>query len=202
MSEVDIFLTIKGNSGSLLKEKGSKFVGFATHLNDENEINTILDRIRKKRHDATHHCYAYRIGIGDKIRALSSDDGEPSGSAGAPMLAVLEGAGLTNILVVVTRYYRGIKLGVGGLARAYGGCVKELIINADIVERIVTSEIEVLVDYDLLNAVLKTASAFKAEITQGYKGDKAVVQLSVRSSDLNNLKSGIMDATGGTAIIN
>jgi len=96
MSEVDIFLTIKGNSDSLLKEKGSKFVGFVTHLSDENEINTILHRIRKKRHDATHHCYAYRIGIGDKIRALSNDDGEPSGSAGTPMLTVLEGAGLTN----------------------------------------------------------------------------------------------------------
>jgi len=75
-----------------------------------------------------------------------------------------------------------------------------LIKNADIVERIVTSKIEVLVNYDLLNAVLKTAAAFKAEITQSYKGDKAFVQLSVRSSELDNLRSGIMDATGGSAI--
>lgn len=202
MSEVDTFLTIKGNSDSLLKEKGSKFIGFATHLNDENEIKTNLDIIRKKHHDATHHCYAYRIGIGDKIRALSNDNEEPSGSAGAPMLAVLEGAGLTNILAIVTRYYGGTKLGVGGLARAYGGCVKELVKNAEIVEKILTSKIEVLVDYNLLSAVLKTASAFKAEITQGHKGDKAVVRLSVRSSELDNLRSEIVDATGGSAIIN
>ena len=202
MSEVDTFLTIKGNSDSLLKEKGSKFIGFATHVNDESEIKTTLDVIRKELHDATHHCYAYRIGFGDNIRALSSDDGEPSGSAGAPMLAVLEGASLTNILAVVTRYYGGTKLGVGGLARAYGGCVKELITDAEIVENIVRSKLEVLVDYNLLSAVLKTASAFKAEISQGYKGDKAFVQLSVRISELENLRSELIDATSGAAIIN
>ncbi len=97
MSEVDTFLTIKGNSDSLLKEKGSKFIGFATHISDENEIRSTLDIIRKEQHNATHHCYAYRIGFGDNLRAISGDDGEPSGSAGAPMLAVLEGAKLTNI---------------------------------------------------------------------------------------------------------
>ena len=202
MPEADSFLTIKGDSDSLLKEKGSKFIGFATRINDENEVKTNLDLIRKKSRDATHHCYAYRIGFGDDIRAISSDDGEPSGSAGAPMLAVLEGAGLTNILAVVTRYYGGTKLGVGGLARAYGSCVKELINNAEIVEQIARAKLEVLVDYNLLSAVLKTASAFKAEISQGYKGDKAFVQLSVRNSELDNLRSELIDATHGSAIIN
>ena len=118
------------------------------------------------------------------------------------MLAVLEGAELTNILAVVTRYYGGTKLGVGWLARAYGGCVKELINNAEIVEKIIRSKLEVLVDYNLLSAVLKTATAFNAEISQGYKGDKAFVQLSVKISELENLRSELIDATGGAAIIN
>ena len=202
MSEVDTFLTIKGNSDSLLKEKGSKFIGFATHVINESEIKTNLDSIRKELHDATHHCYEDRIGFGDGIRAISGDDGEPSGSAGAPMLAVLEGAKLTNILAVVTRYYGGTKLGVGGLARAYGGCVRELINNAVIVEKIVRSKLEVLVEYNLLSAVMKTATAFKAEISQGHKGEKAFVQLSVRNSELENLRSELIDATSGSAIIN
>lgn len=94
-----------------------------------------------------------------------------------PCLPYWKAAGLTNILAVVTRYYGGTKLGVGGLARAYGGCVKELINNAEIVEQIARAKLEVLVDYNLLSAVLKTASAFKAEISQGYKGDKAFVRL-------------------------
>ena len=79
MSKVDTFLTIKGTSDSLLKEKGSKFIGFATRINDESEIKTNLDLLRKKQHDATHQCYAYRIGMGDNIRAISNDDGEPAG---------------------------------------------------------------------------------------------------------------------------
>ena len=121
MSVVDTFLTIKGEASSLLKEKGSKFIGYASPAQDETEAKMTLDRIRKKQRDATHNCWAYRVGIGDAVKGISSDDGEPSGSAGAPRLAVISGAELTNLIVIVPRYYGGRKLGFGGLLGLYGG---------------------------------------------------------------------------------
>ena len=200
MSEVDTFLTIKGDASSLLKEKGSKFIGSAFHVQDEQEAKMKLDTVKKKYHDATHNCWAYRVGQGDKIIGLSSDDGEPSGSAGAPMLSVIEGAELTNLIVIVTRYYGGTKLGVGGLIRAYGGCVKLLIENATVIEQTITADVTLLVDYPLLNNVLRVASKFKAEVRQDHEDGKALVTVSVRLSEVDKFRSAVVDASGGNVL--
>ena len=197
MSEVDTFLTIKGDASSLLKEKGSKFIGSAFHVQDEQEAKMKLDTVKKKYHDATHNCWAYRVGQGDKIIGLSGDDGEPSGSAGAPMLSVIEGAELTNLIVIVTRYFGGTKLGVGGLIRAYGGCVKLLVENASINEETITVDVTLLVDYPQLSNVLRVASRFKAEVRQDHEDGKALVTVSVRLSEVDQFSSAVVDATGG-----
>ena len=197
MSEVDTFLTIKGDASSLLKEKGSKFIGSASHVQDEQEAKMNLEKIKKKYHDATHNCWAYRVGQGDKIIGLSNDDGEPSGSAGAPMLSVIEGAELTNLIVIVTRYFGGTKLGVGGLIRAYGGCVKLLVENASINEETITVDVTLLVDYPQLSNVLRVASRFKAEVRQDHEDGKALVTVSVRLSEVDQFSSDVVDATGG-----
>ena len=197
MSEVDTFLTIKGDASSLLKEKGSKFIGSAFHVQDEQEAKMKLDTVKKKFHDATHNCWAYRVGQGDKIIGLSGDDGEPSGSAGAPMLSVIEGAELTNLIVIVTRYFGGTKLGVGGLIRAYGGCVKLLVENASINEETITVDVTLLVDYPQLSNVLRVASRFKAEVRQDHEDGKALVTVSVRLSEVDQFSSAVVDATGG-----
>ena len=200
MSAVDTFLTIKGVASSLLKEKGSKFIGHASPVQDELEAKSTIDRIRKKQHGAAHNCWAYRIGFGDKIKGLSSDDGEPSGSAGAPMLTVIAGAELTNIIVIVTRFFGGTKLGVGGLIRAYGGCVKLLVENSSVIEQTVTEDVTLLVDYPLLSAVLRVASRFKAEIHQDHEDDKALLTVSVRLSEIEKLKAELIDVTAGAVL--
>ena len=197
MSEVDTFLTIKGDASSLLKEKGSKFIGYMSPVQDEPSAKMKLDTVRKKFHDATHNCWAYRVGQGDKIIGLSGDDGEPSGSAGAPMLSVIEGAELTNLIVIVTRYFGGTKLGVGGLIRAYGGCVKLLVENASINEETITVDVTLLVDYPQLSNVLRVASRFKAEVRQDHEDGNALVTVSVRLSEVDKFRSEIVDASGG-----
>ena len=197
MSEVDTFLTIKGDASSLLKEKGSKFIGSACHVQDEQEAKMNLEKIKKKYHDATHNCWAYRVGQGDKIIGLSGDDGEPAGSAGAPMLSVITGAELTNLIVIVTRYFGGTKLGIGGLIRAYGGCVKLLVENALIIEETITHNVILLIDYPQLSNVLRVASRFKAEVRQDHQDGKALVTVSVRLSEVDKFRSEIVDATGG-----
>ena len=200
MSEVDTFLTIKGDASSLLKEKGSKFIGSACHVQDEQEAKMNLEKIKKKYHDATHNCWAYRVGQGDKIIGLSGDDGEPAGSAGAPMLSVITGAELTNLIVIVTRYFGGTKLGVGGLIRAYGGCVKLLVENVSIIEETITHNVILLIDYPQLSNVLRVASRFKAEVRQDHEDGKALVTVSVRLSEVDKFRSEIVDATGGTVL--
>ena len=200
MSEVDTFLTIKGDASSLLKEKGSKFIGSASYVQDEQEAKMKLDTVRKKFHDATHNCWAYRVGQGDKIIGLSSDDGEPSGSAGALMLSVIIGAELTNLIVIVTRYFGGTKLGVGGLIRAYGGCVKLLVENASIIEETITVDVTLLIDYPLLSNVLRVASRFKAEVRQDHEDGKALVSVSVRLSEVDQFRSAVVDASGGNVL--
>ena len=198
MSEVDTFLSIKGDAASLLKEKGSKFIGYAGSVQDESEAKATLEKIRKKQHDATHNCWAYRIGVGESVKGLSSDDGEPAGSAGAPMLAVIAGAELTNLIVIVTRYFGGTKLGVGGLMRAYGGCVKLLIENATIIEQTIREDVTLSIDYPLLSGVLRVASRFKADVRQDHEADKALLTVSVRLSEIEKLRTELIDATGGS----
>lgn len=200
MPIADTFLTIKGEADSLLKEKGSKFIGYASPVQDRSEAKMIVEKISKKERNATHNCWAYRIGFGDGVKGISSDDGEPAGSAGAPMLALIAGAELTNLIVIVTRYFGGTKLGVGGLIRAYGGCVKLLIENVTVIEQTIRKDITLLIDYPLLSAALRVASRFKADVRQDHEDDKALLTVSIRLSETEKLKSEIMDATGGAVL--
>ena len=130
-----MFKTIKEEIEASITEKKSKFICHIYHIESVEEAEKKLEEIRKKYHDARHNCYAYKIEEGDISKA--SDDGEPSGTAGVPMLNILNGNNLSNILVVVTRYFGGILLGTGGLVRAYTGAMQEALsgiteINKDI----------------------------------------------------------------------
>lgn len=116
----DQYTTIARTVRTELKVQGSRFIATAERLEGVEEVQGILERVRREFFDATHHCYAYRFGAGG-AQFRAQDGGEPSGSAGKPILAAIERSGLTNVLVVVTRYFGGTKLGIGGLARAYGG---------------------------------------------------------------------------------
>ncbi len=151
------------------KISGSRFIADVIPVTDAEEAAAALERIRAEHHDARHHCWAYRIGIeGETWR--SSDDGEPSGSAGVPILKQLTGHEVTDLVAVVTRYFGGTKLGVGGLVRAYGGAAGEALDRAEIREVIITERVTVKHDYELsspVQAVLARANLTPAEADYG-----------------------------------
>jgi uncharacterized YigZ family protein len=128
------FSTLSAPAKSILKIKGSKFLGFAFPVDNEEEIDTILTSLRKQYYDATHHCYAWQLGCGQNMSFRYHDDGEPSGTAGKPIHIAIARHELTHILVVSVRYFGGTKLGTGGLARAYGQSAMETLDAAKIVD--------------------------------------------------------------------
>jgi uncharacterized YigZ family protein len=127
------YKTIKSKGLSFSKEKSSKFIGIAEHCSSLASFNEILQRLKKEHSQASHFCYAYRIGT-YKIQTRANDDREPNNSAGIPILGQIHSFELTNTLVVVIRYYGGVKLGVGGLVQAYKLAAKEAILNAEVID--------------------------------------------------------------------
>lgn len=128
--EMEKFKTIEKEAEGIIIEKKSKFITNIFYVENEREAEEILNKIRKKYHDARHHCFAYRINTERGIEQKQSDDGEPSGTAGAPMLNILEKRELVNIIAITTRYFGGILLGTGGLVKAYSDSLKEALQNA------------------------------------------------------------------------
>jgi uncharacterized YigZ family protein len=153
MAADDIYKTIKSVSGGIYKEKGSKFLASAWPVSQEYEIKSILEDSRKKHHEAKHHCYAYIIGQGGETWR-SNDDGEPTGTAGRPILGQIKSYGLTNVLIVVSRYFGGTLLGVSGLINAYKTAAASALANAEIIDHIVHDYYEVIYPYSAMNAVM------------------------------------------------
>lgn len=150
----DIYKSIAAKSDGLFKDNGSRFIASAWPVESEEEVKAIIDSLKKEYHDARHHCYAYRIGYkGEKWRA--NDDGEPSGSAGRPILGQIDSAGLSDVLVVVVRYFGGIKLGIPGLIRAYKTSTADALANASAVEKIAGSWFRLQFGYDSMPQVMK-----------------------------------------------
>lgn len=152
--ESDIYKTLAKQSEGLFKDKGSKFIGFAYPVSTEDEIKEILSKIKKQYHDATHYCWAYRLGFENETWRVN-DDGEPSGSAGRPIYGQILSKELTNVFVVVVRYYGGVKLGVSGLINAYRTAAAEALENGQIIEKTIDFTVDVKFDYNAMNPVMK-----------------------------------------------
>lgn len=150
----DTYKSIAAPSEGLFKDNGSRFIALAWPVETEAEIKEIVDGLKKKYHDARHHCYAYRLGL-DGGRFRANDDGEPSGSAGRPILGQIDSAGLSDILVVVVRYFGGIKLGIPGLIRAYKTSTADALAQAQVVEKVAGENWRLNFDYLSMNAVMK-----------------------------------------------
>ena len=151
----DSYRSIASRSEGLFKDNGSRFIALAFPVESETEIKEIVSSLKKEYHDARHHCYAYRLGYrGDIFRA--NDDGEPSSSAGRPILGQIDASGLSDILVVVVRYFGGIKLGIPGLIRAYKTSTADAISNARIIEKIASRRFRLSFGYLNMNDVMKT----------------------------------------------
>jgi len=147
------YKSIKSISEGCCKEKGSKFFGYAIPVKTEEEIKIHLEELRKKHHDCRHVCYAWMLGY-ERDRYRANDDGEPSNSAGKPILGQIESFGLTNVLIAVVRYFGGTKLGVGGLISAYRTGAKEAIANGEIIEETVKKYIEIEFNYQDMPMVM------------------------------------------------
>ena len=163
MSKSTQYKTISSKSEGYFKDRGSKFYAFAFPVATEEDTNIFREQIRKEYHDARHHVYAFRLGIeGDIFR--SSDDGEPSNSSGPPVLGQIKSAELTNILIIVVRYFGGTKLGIPGLINAYKSAAEDALKNGKIITRKIKAKFKLFYDYEFTNSAMSFAHAENIEI--------------------------------------
>jgi uncharacterized YigZ family protein len=174
--ESDTYLTIKAFSQGLFKEKGSRFIALAFPVSSQEEIKSILDNIRKEHHAAKHHCFAWVLGQSRQTYRVS-DDGEPSGSAGKPILGQINVFDLTNILIVVVRYFGGKLLGVRGLINAYRSAAESAIKNSEITERFTMDYFELIFPYSSVNDVMKIIK--DEEINQSHQKFELTCSLTI-----------------------
>ena len=181
------FNTIKSPvENILLKEKGSKFIGFAFPVDDEEDLKKSLQKIREEHPKATHHCYAFRLGMkGENYRA--NDDGEPSGSAGLPIYNQLLAHDITNVLVIVVRYYGGTKLGVSGLVKTYKESAKITLEEAEIITKELESEIEISFNFSQQNQIFTLLNKFDGRILDFLSDEKCVITAKIRTSLNENI---------------
>ncbi|AQY22533.1 IMPACT family protein [Riemerella anatipestifer] len=170
----------------LLKEKGSKFLGYAYPINNEEELKTCLDKIKDEHPKATHHCYAFRLGLnGENYRA--NDDGEPSGSAGLPIYNQLLANELTQILLIVVRYYGGTKLGVGGLVKTYKESAKITLDEAEIVIKELETQIRIEFPFSLQNVIFTLLNKNEAQIKEFNADEKCSIIASIKKAKESSL---------------
>ncbi|MDL2319565.1 YigZ family protein [Alistipes sp. OttesenSCG-928-B03] len=177
--EEDSYKTIAGPSRAVFRERGSKFYAYAWPVADEAQIKEHLDVLRKEYYDATHHCYAWRLGPeGERERA--NDDGEPSGSAGRPILGQMLSAGVTNLLIVVVRYFGGTKLGVPGLINSYRESARAALDKAQIIERTVDIHFKVRFSYPVMNDVMRVVKEVGPTVVSQSFDNVCEMELSIR----------------------
>lgn len=184
----DVYKTIEGPSEGLYKEKGSRFMAFAYPVCTEEEIREIIAGLKEKYYDARHHCYAWCLGV-NEMRFRANDDGEPSSTAGKPIWGQIQSNGLANILIVVVRYFGGIKLGVPGLIHAYKEAAADAIAQATIVERTIKEQLTVHFSYLVLNDVMKIIKEEGVEILQRNFEIECEMLLAIRQKDMPALKA-------------
>ena len=187
MDLFDAYSSIAAPSEGLYKDNGSRFIALAYPVETEEEVKAIVAGLRKQYHDARHHCYAYRLGYkGNVFR--SSDDGEPSGSAGRPILGQIDSAGLSDVLVVVVRYFGGIKLGIPGLIRAYKTSTADALAQAQVVEKIAGMWLRLSFGYESMNAVMKVLKEMDLPQRAQDFGQQCSLEVRVRLSALDSFR--------------
>ncbi|MBC5623387.1 MULTISPECIES: IMPACT family protein [Butyricimonas] len=189
--EEDKYRTVNAIAEGLYKEKGSRFISFIYPVKTEEEIKDILTEIKTKYYDARHHCYAYCLGA-NRERFRANDDGEPSSTAGKPILGQIVSNDLSNVLVVVVRYFGGIKLGVSGLIQAYRDAAADAILHAEIVERTVDEEIRIRFTYVVMNDVMKVLKEEEPEVLSRNFEMECEMTLSIRQKDMPRLKERLL----------
>jgi uncharacterized YigZ family protein len=186
MNSTNIYSTISEPSKGIYKEKGSKFFAFAFPVSDTQQVGEILGKLKKEHHSAKHHCYAYHIGSNPVLMRVN-DDGEPASTAGKPILGQITSFGLTNVLIVVVRYFGGTLLGTGGLIRAYKNASADAIHHAKIIQVVPKEIYQVTCDYKNISEIMKIIGEFNSEIIAGDYGENAVIKIKTLTSSSKNI---------------
>ncbi|HBO27913.1 MULTISPECIES: IMPACT family protein [Culturomica] len=184
----DVYKTIETPAEGLYKEKGSKFIALAYPVRTEEAVKEIVGEIKVRYYDARHHCYAYRLGA-DKKKFRANDDGEPSSTAGKPILGQILSYDLTDILIVVVRYFGGIKLGVSGLINAYRAAAADAIGHARIVEKTDDEVFRIKFDYTVMNEVMRVVKEEEPEVMSRDFSMECRMTLSIRKQNASRLSS-------------
>lgn len=191
----DSYLTVAAPAEAASRERSSKFLSYIYPVRSEEEIRTHLDALRKRYYDATHHCYAWRLGPrGESYR--SNDDGEPSGTAGKPILGQLLSHELTDCLVVVVRYFGGTKLGVPGLIAAYRESAAEAIAAAQVIERTVDRRLRVDFPYVAMNDIMRVVKEQQPRVEEQLFDNLCTLHLTIRESRAAELVERLRKAGG------
>lgn len=181
---MDIYQTIVNPTTGDYRDRGSKFLAYAYPVFSEEEIRNYLEEVKKEHPKAGHHCYAYRLGVtGDDFRA--NDDGEPSGSAGRPILGQIDSFGLTNVLIIVVRYWGGSKLGIPGLINAYKQSTIDALSVAEIEERTIDKVYQLTFEYGIMSPIMGFLKKENIEILNQEFGDNAVLDIAIRESEVD-----------------
>ena len=187
MKSTDTFRTLLSASEEILfKEKNSKFFGYAFPITTEEEVKPIIDHLRKKHFNAGHFCYAFQLGT-SKTTYRANDDGEPNNSAGMPIYGQIQSFGVTNILVVVVRYFGGVKLGVGGLITAYKTAAQMALEASEIVEKTIDIHFQVHFDYKNMNKVMRVIKEKNLTLISQKMEESCEIKISTRKKNAKSI---------------
>ncbi len=198
----DQYFTIAKEATAELKIKNSRFIGETCLVETVEQATEHLQTIRKREYSATHHCYAYQVGLFNQMQFKYSDDGEPSGTAGKPIYDRLTGSGLSNLLIVVTRYYGGTQLGTGGLTHAYSDTAQSVLDASGRKEHFLQTEFDLQIEFPLYDRLQRLAAKLGATIINSDFSDQVKVRLAIRKSRAEELRNHLVELSNGKAIIN
>ena len=179
---IDTYKTLSKESMAEYKDRGSKFIAYAYPLSIEADFTAFLEKLKKEHPKARHHCFAWRLGM-DGYRYRANDDGEPSGTAGRPILGQIDSFGLTNVGVIVVRYFGGTLLGTSGLIEAYRESTAEALRNAEIIEKIIEDTFEIIFEYDKMPNVMNALKKLNINILSQDFNENGVIKISIRQSE-------------------
>lgn len=204
MEILDQYFTIHSPSSGEFKEKGSKFLGYAFPINTEEELDKYLEIVKTEHPKARHYCYAYKIGIDDN-RFRTNDDGEPSGTAGKPIFGQILSYGISDVLIIVVRYFGGTKLGAAGLINAYKSAASETLTNSEIIQKVLTKKIKIKFIYAEMGHILNVIKQLNLEIIEKSFNNHPYIILEIRLSlyeaTLIKLKARILKVSEEEAVL-
>ncbi len=191
------YLTIEKDSRVKISVGACRFIASVGFCQSEDEAKSFIEQVKEQFSDATHNAYAYRIGTGDMVINRTSDADEPAETAGPPLLSAIENAGFTNVVIVGTRYFGGVKLGIGGLIRAYRACGEAGLKEAGVKKKVLYRSCRLIFSYDHIGQVMNEIPSFEGEIQKVDYSSEVTVKFSLPSGSLNAFRERFKDITRG-----